>query len=349
EHRALPSRRPFDSRPGDRGLGAAGPRGLHSSRRRRGARERLGAGPVSNGGAPAYRGELRLHRRSGSAAPRMGGGSATRYPARGQHRHARRPVRQQPSREADQLGRDPSPAGPLAAAALRVPERQRGRQAEGARRTGDRDHGPGRAHRAPRPTRGVRVSLELQFVLLLWGTLVGLDLVSVPQMMIARPIVAGPIAGAMLGDLGAGLQLGVLFELFQYDVLPMGATRYPEYGPATVAAVSAAHGAAGAPGCHAAGHRCRGRRARSRDGGDTPRGGSRGEPGVVRCRGARRYRAGLAAVTRARRPPLGRSLLRLFTVQGSWNYERLQGIGVGVAEEPLLRDLRAGENGAAYR
>lgn len=33
------------------------------------------------------------------------------------------------------------------------------------------------------------------------------------------------------------------------------------------------------------------------------------------------------------------SLLRLFSVQGSWDYERLQGIGVGVAEEPLLRDL----------
>src|SRR5256884_3458709 len=59
-------------------------------------------------------------------------------------------------------------------------------------------------------------------------TLVGLDLVSVPQMMIARPLVAGPIAGAMLGDVATGLQLGVLFELFQYDILPMGATRYPE-------------------------------------------------------------------------------------------------------------------------
>src|SRR2546422_3201083 len=34
-----------------------------------------------------------------------------------------------------------------------------------------------------RSTRGVRVSLELQLVLLLWGTLVGLDLVSVPQMI----------------------------------------------------------------------------------------------------------------------------------------------------------------------
>src|SRR3989454_1198918 len=64
-------------------------------------------------------------------------------------------------------------------------------------------------------------------------------------MMIARPLVAGPIAGAMLGDVATGLQLGVLFELFQYDILPMGATRYPEYGPATVAVVSAAHAAAG--------------------------------------------------------------------------------------------------------
>ncbi|HXL51853.1 MAG TPA: PTS sugar transporter subunit IIC [Gemmatimonadales bacterium] len=89
------------------------------------------------------------------------------------------------------------------------------------------------------------MSLELQLLLLVWGTLVGLDLVSVPQAMIARPIVAGPIAGAILGDIGTGLQLGVLFELFQYDILPMGATRYPEYGPATVAAVSAAHAAAG--------------------------------------------------------------------------------------------------------
>lgn len=52
-------------------------------------------------------------------------------------------------------------------------------------------------------------------------------------------------------------------------------------------------------------------------------------------------------MTTASRPPLGRSLLRLFTVQGSWNYERMQGIGMGVAEQPLLRDLD--RNGTAYR
>ena len=89
------------------------------------------------------------------------------------------------------------------------------------------------------------MSPELLLGLLVWGTFVGLDLVSVPQMMIARPLVAGPIAGAMLGDVWTGLSLGVLFELFQYEVMPVGAVRYPEYGPATVAAVSAAHAAAG--------------------------------------------------------------------------------------------------------
>lgn len=89
------------------------------------------------------------------------------------------------------------------------------------------------------------MSLELQLLLLAWGALVGLDLVSVPQMMIARPIVAGPVAGFIVGDVPTGLQLGVLCELFQYDILPFGATRYPEYGPATVAAVGAAHAAAG--------------------------------------------------------------------------------------------------------
>jgi PTS system mannose-specific IIC component len=87
--------------------------------------------------------------------------------------------------------------------------------------------------------------VTLALALLAWGTFVGLDLVTVPQVMIARPIVAGPLAGLILGDVWTGLQVGVLFELFQYDVLPVGASRYPEYGPATVAAVSAAHAAAG--------------------------------------------------------------------------------------------------------
>jgi len=79
--------------------------------------------------------------------------------------------------------------------------------------------------------------------LLLWGTLVGLDLVSVPQAMISRPLVAGSVAGWLAGDVEAGLRIGVLFELFALDVLPVGAARYPDYGPATVGAVALGIGA----------------------------------------------------------------------------------------------------------
>jgi len=75
-------------------------------------------------------------------------------------------------------------------------------------------------------------------LLLAWGILVGVDLVSVPQAMLARPIVVGTVAGAILGDVEAGLRVGVLLELFALDVLPVGASWYPDYGPATVGAVA---------------------------------------------------------------------------------------------------------------
>jgi mannose PTS system EIID component len=35
------------------------------------------------------------------------------------------------------------------------------------------------------------------------------------------------------------------------------------------------------------------------------------------------------------------ALLRLFAVQGTWNYERMLGVGMGYAAEPLLEDLKA--------
>lgn len=86
------------------------------------------------------------------------------------------------------------------------------------------------------------LSLSQGVLLLVWGTLVALDLVSVPQAMICRPVVAGTVAGWIAGDLEAGLRIGVLFELFALDVLPIGAVRYPDYGPATVAAAALAAG-----------------------------------------------------------------------------------------------------------
>ena len=36
-----------------------------------------------------------------------------------------------------------------------------------------------------------------------------------------------------------------------------------------------------------------------------------------------------------------RAMLRLFAVQGTWNYERMLGVGMGYAAEPLLEDLKA--------
>jgi PTS system mannose-specific IIC component len=80
-------------------------------------------------------------------------------------------------------------------------------------------------------------------LLMVWGTLVGLDLVSVPQAMISRPLVAGTVAGWLAGDVEAGLRVGVVLELFALDVLPIGAVRYPDYGPATVVAAALAAGA----------------------------------------------------------------------------------------------------------
>lgn len=73
--------------------------------------------------------------------------------------------------------------------------------------------------------------------LLAWATLVGLDLASVLQGLFNRPLVAGAVAGVILGDPGAGLRIGAALELFELDVLPVGASRYPDYGAATVAAV----------------------------------------------------------------------------------------------------------------
>src|SRR5256712_10111099 len=175
----------------------------------------------------------------------MGGRPANRHCARGRHRDARRAGREFPPHQAHQPGRHPPSHRPDGAAALRVPDGRRGRAAPGARGARHRDHGPGRAHRASGAARGVYVTIELQLVVLAWGTLVGLDLISVPQMMIARPIVAGPVAGAILGDVATGLALGVVFELFLYDILLLRVARYPEYSPSTVAAVSAAQAGAG--------------------------------------------------------------------------------------------------------
>ena len=66
------------------------------------------------------------------------------------------------------------------------------------------------------------------------GALLGLDVVSFPQAMLSRPIVAATVAGALVGSPLAGLLVGATLECFALETLPFGASRYPEWGSAAV-------------------------------------------------------------------------------------------------------------------
>src|SRR3954453_349510 len=121
----------------------------------------------------------------------------------------------------------------------------------GARGRRRRDQRPGPPDLVPRASEGAHMTglaPHVVALLVLWGTIVAVDLVSVPQAMLSRPLVAGAIAGWIAGDFEAGLRVGVVLEVFPLDVLPIGAVRYPDYAPATVAATALAAGAPWEPG-----------------------------------------------------------------------------------------------------
>jgi PTS system mannose-specific IIC component len=70
--------------------------------------------------------------------------------------------------------------------------------------------------------------------LALLGGLLGLDVVSFPQAMISRPLVAATLTGALVGAPVLGLLVGAALELIALETLPFGASRYPEWGSASV-------------------------------------------------------------------------------------------------------------------
>jgi mannose/fructose/N-acetylgalactosamine-specific phosphotransferase system component IIC len=76
---------------------------------------------------------------------------------------------------------------------------------------------------------------QLLPIALLAGVL-GLDVVSFPQAMISRPIVAATLSGAFLGAPVAGLACGAALECLALESLPVGASRYPEWGSSSVVA-----------------------------------------------------------------------------------------------------------------
>ena len=77
------------------------------------------------------------------------------------------------------------------------------------------------------------ILLDLLPIALLGGFL-GMDVVTFPQAMISRPIVAATVAGAFVGNATAGLVMGAVLELLALEMLPFGASRYPEWGSASV-------------------------------------------------------------------------------------------------------------------
>lgn len=81
----------------------------------------------------------------------------------------------------------------------------------------------------------VAMLVDLIPVALLAGV-VGLDVVSFPQAMISRPIVGATLGGAFLGAPEAGLVCGTALECLALEALPVGASRYPEWGSASVVA-----------------------------------------------------------------------------------------------------------------
>ena len=72
----------------------------------------------------------------------------------------------------------------------------------------------------------------LPFALL--GAVLGVDVVTFPQAMFSRPIVAATVSGALGGHVQYGLLLGATLELIALETLPFGASRYPEWGSASV-------------------------------------------------------------------------------------------------------------------
>src|SRR5438045_878436 len=79
----------------------------------------------------------------------------------------------------------------------------------------------------------ITILLDVLPVVLL-GALLGLDVVTFPQAMVSRPIVAATVAGAFIGNPLAGLTMGATLELLALGMLPFGASKYPEWGSASV-------------------------------------------------------------------------------------------------------------------
>jgi mannose PTS system EIIC component len=80
------------------------------------------------------------------------------------------------------------------------------------------------------------MSLSALCIGALVAVVVGLDRTAALQLMISRPLVAGPLAGWLLGEPLTGLLIGALVELLWLGRLPVGAAIPPDDTQVAVAA-----------------------------------------------------------------------------------------------------------------
>lgn len=63
---------------------------------------------------------------------------------------------------------------------------------------------------------------------------ISLDTTLVVQALISQPVFGCTIVGAFMGDVGSGFEIGLLMQLLWLNVVPVGASRFPESNPGSM-------------------------------------------------------------------------------------------------------------------
>ena len=95
------------------------------------------------------------------------------------------------------------------------------------------------------PLTDISLSLATWGLLAVLGGFLAVDGVSVPQVMVSRPLISATLGGLVLGDAAAGMLIGALLELLSMRHPPYGAAKYPDTGPAGLIAGAAYAGVGG--------------------------------------------------------------------------------------------------------
>jgi len=74
-------------------------------------------------------------------------------------------------------------------------------------------------------------------LLLVLGAWAAVDTAALGQFMVGQPLVAGWLAGVIIGEPLTGLLMGAALQMIWSRLAPVGAAAYPDVGPATVGGV----------------------------------------------------------------------------------------------------------------